>query len=172
MHYFKLIFIVAFSLLIYTSCEKIETVDPIPSIHFEKFDVVQARDSLGNFYYGGNLLFTFKDDDGGDLTGVVQGDNLNDTIYSFIFSPFKKINSLYEPADYNIDSFFLIYNYETDYTEIEKKGQNKSLKGEITVNITTSFNIKPSDTLRYEFYLLDRQKNKSNTEVTNDIVFK
>jgi hypothetical protein len=61
--------------------------------------------------------------------------------------------------------------YIIRYNEkLNRVGQNKTIKGEIKINIQY-FIIPAQDTLRYEFYILDRAGNRSNTAYTSDIGF-
>ena len=52
---------------------------------------------------------------------------------------------------------------------LDREGQNKTLKGEISVDIEY-FTI-DYDTLRYSFYLMDRAFHRSNVDTTDEIIF-
>lgn len=155
-------------ILFFIACEKIEDVNPVPSIKFKEFNLEPAY-ILGNQGWEGTLLFEFNDDDGGDLSDIFQKDSI-DTIFSIIFTPFIKVGNDYVYADFDTLNYYLSYKYdENGYEEIKKDGQNKTLKGDWTIK--KQYLVKPADTIRYEFYMIDRQGNKSNVEVTSDIGF-
>ena len=60
--------------------------------------------------------------------------------------------------------------YPTPYRipYLERLGQNKILKGEITVTLLYNF-YEPGDTILYDFYVVDRATNESNIESTCEI---
>ncbi|NJK84612.1 MAG: hypothetical protein HC906_00125 [Bacteroidales bacterium] len=157
-----------FIFILVLSCEKIEDANPIPSISFKEFKL-EKKVLLENDTWVGNLVFEFRDDDAGDIQDIFSKDSI-DTIFSVIFNPFIKTGNEYMPADFDTLNYHLAYYYRTaDYEEILKKGQNKSLKGDWTIQML--YLKKPADTIRYEFYMIDRDGNKSNVEVTTDIGF-
>jgi hypothetical protein len=56
-------------------------------------------------------------------------------------------------------------------TPLDRVGQNKTVKGFIRIEMYF-FVIPEYDTIRYDFYIVDRALNKSNIESTSDIGFK
>ena len=52
---------------------------------------------------------------------------------------------------------------------LDREGQNKTLKGEINVEI--EYYTVDYDTLKYTFYLMDRSFNRSNVDTTTEIIF-
>jgi hypothetical protein len=154
--------LLTFILLI--ACEEITTVNPVPVIEFKKFTLKEGRDTLGNMVFEGKLLFSFSDDDGADLSNTPYGD----TIYSIITIPYiKNPGNLYVKSDFDTVNNYLIYD---NNMKISKVGQNKTLHGDIEI---TRYYLKvPADTIRYEFYIIDKDKNMSNVEVTSDIGFR
>lgn len=52
---------------------------------------------------------------------------------------------------------------------MERLGQNKILKGTITVTFLYQFYTE-SDTIRYDFYIKDRANNESNMASTSEII--
>ncbi|MFO7658409.1 MAG: hypothetical protein R6W78_15230 [Bacteroidales bacterium] len=149
--------------IIFAACEEITTVNPVPAIRHREFTLEMGRDTLGNIVYVGKLLFDFSDDDGADLYNTPYGD----TIYSIVTVPYIKVDTQYIESDFDTIGNYLIYDPDMN---IVKVGQNKTLKGEI--EITRYYFEIPADTIRYEYYIIDREKNRSNTEVTNDIGFR
>lgn len=154
------IFILA---VILAACEEITTVNPVPVIRFKEFSLEMGRDTLGNIVYTGKLLFDFSDDDGADLAEVPY----KDTLYSIITIPYIKVDTQYIKSDFDTINNYLIFDPDMN---IVKVGQNKTLKGEM--EITRFYFEIPADTIRYEFYIIDHDKNLSNIEVTSDIGFR
>ncbi len=96
--------------------------------------------------------------------GVIP--NSRDTI-NLILTPYKKVDMAYEPLD--ADTFGRKYAVLNDEALV-RIGQNKTVKGEIKVQIYY-FVIPPFDTMRYDFYILDRAGHQSNVASTSDIAF-
>ena len=155
------------------ACEKITTVNPVPVITFKEF-TLSLIDTLGNTYPQGKLRFGFVDGDGADLADAnvtytnIYGQAINgDTLYSIILTPYIKVDTQYVESDFDTINNYLIYDSDMN---IAKVGQNKTLKGEIEVS--RLFLYVPADTLRFDFYIVDRDGNKSNVETTPDIGFR
>jgi len=148
--------------IIFFSCERITTYSDIPEIKFKNFNIEKFKDTLGNFIWKGTIVFEFIDGDGADLIDIEEGD----TLYSIHFKSFFKINGSYILCDFDTATSYFIYDNKMN---IRKTGQNKSLIGKI--QITRLYYKKEKDTLRYEFFLVDRKGNKSNIEQTTDGVF-
>ena len=154
--------LVAVMLLI--ACEEITTINPVPVIEFKEFTLKEGRDTMGNLVFEGRLLFNFSDDDGADLGYTPYGD----TIYSIITIPYiKNPDKSYVESDFDTVGNYLIYDEDMN---ISKVGQNKTLHGDI--EITRYYFLIPADTIRYEFYIIDKDDNQSNVEVTSDIGFR
>jgi hypothetical protein len=165
----KYLYPVILFFLLSVACEKIENVNPVPSISFKEFTMERGY-VLGNLIWKGTLVFEFIDEDGGNLSGMFEKDTI-DTIFSVLFTPFIKVDNQYIQSDFDTLNFYLTYDKKNSrHEEIQKKGQNKSLKGDWEISILY-FIKPPADTIRYEFYMVDRQGNKSNVEVTSDIAF-
>ncbi|MBN2212965.1 MAG: hypothetical protein JW723_01865 [Bacteroidales bacterium] len=146
------------------ACEEITTVNPVPVIEFKEFTLTEGKDTLGNVVFEGKLLFGFSDDDGADLSNTPYGD----TIYSIITIPYiKNPDHSYAESDFDTVNNYLIYDEDMN---ISKVGQNKTLHGDI--EITRYYFLIPADTIRYEFYIIDKDNNRSNVEVTSDIGFR
>ncbi len=156
--------------VIMLSCEKIVPVDPVPAITFKSFELEKVTGDIGT--YSGKLVFSFIDGDG-DI-GLYYYDTLNadSTLkYNLFLFPYAKIDTQYAEIDISNLEVPPFYRIEYD-PKMERVGQNKTLKGDITLDINyleqKPFN---SDTIRYEFYMVDRAGNQSNTAVTSDIGF-
>jgi hypothetical protein len=81
--------------------------------------------------------------------------------------PFHKVDMAYEPL--NVDTFGRKYAVLNDEALV-RIGQDKTIKGEIKLQVYY-FVIPSFDTIRYDFYIVDRAGNKSNVESTSDISF-
>lgn len=158
----KLLLFTFITLLLLPACEKITNINPVPVIKFREYTLEQARDTLGNTLIQGKLLFDFSDDDGADLSTKSFGD----TIYSIFTTPYiKNPDNTYLKAEFDT-TYYLVYD---ENMNISKVGQNKTLHGDM--EITKNFYVIPADTIRYDFYIVDIDGNKSNVEQTNDIGF-
>jgi hypothetical protein len=146
-----------------STCNPIEKVSDVPEIKFKSF-ALYDRDTLGFKIKTGELIFSFID--GNADFGVVPNSTV-DTLNLFLL-PFQKVNMAYEPL--NADTFGRKYAVMND-PALVRIGQNKTVKGEIKLQVYY-FVIPPFDTIKYDFYILDRAGNKSNVASTSDISFK
>jgi|OpeIllAssembly_1097287.scaffolds.fasta_scaffold96819_2 hypothetical protein len=145
------------------SCEPFEKVSDIPEIHYRSFNLFLI-DTLDITIKTGELVFSFQDGDAN--FGLDTLFNKEDTVNLFLI-PFRKIDGSYDSIDADIyGRKYAIYNDE----RLRRTGQNKTINGEIKVQIFY-FLDPPYDTIRYDFYIVDRAGNKSNTETTPDIGF-
>lgn len=148
--------------MIYSSCEPFEKVSDIPEIHFKSLSDLYATDTGSISFTAVDLIFSFIDGDA-DF-GVDKSINPTDTI-NFVLIPFRKIDGLYDSID--VDTYGRKYTIKRN-ENMDRQGQNKTVKGDIKLQIQY-FPKPPFDTIRYDFYILDRAGNKSNTESTADI---
>ena len=160
----KYLVIVLIAVFALSSCHKIEQLPPIPHIEFTSFTIFDTIDMLGNSAKGGRLKFYFEDGDG-DLGLDAPTGNQVDTTNMF-FTLFRKTGGNMAPAPDNDplkpSSFRIPY--------MERLGQNKILKGTISVTFPYPF-YEPGDfnIIRYDFFIKDRADNVSNTVSTCEI---
>jgi hypothetical protein len=147
--------------LVLSTCEPIERVSDVPEIKFKSFTLYD-RDTLGFHIKAGELIFTFIDGNADFGALPTSADSLN-----LFLEPFHKVNRAYIPL--NVDTFGRYYTVKNDEALV-RVGQNKTVKGEIKLQVYY-FGIPPFDTIRYDFYILDRAGNKSNVDSTSDISF-
>jgi hypothetical protein len=145
------------------SCDPIEKLPPEPSIKFTSFQVFDTTDDLGNDIKGGRLKFYFEDGDG-DIGLKAPGNGVIDTVNLF-FSLFRKTPSGFIPAP--PDDILKPSGYRIPY--MERTGQNKILKGTISVTLLYLF-YQDTDTIRYDFYITDRALHESNTATTCTVI--
>jgi hypothetical protein len=151
--------IVIIPVIYITSCKKIEVQSPIPSIKFKTFEVFDTTDILNNKTKGGRLKFSFEDGDG-DL-----GLQSEDTTNNLFVTLFRRVNGDLIEATHGDQ----LYPSPFRIPYMERQGVNKMLKGTISVTFLYSF-YTGSDTIKYDFHIVDRSDNESNTASTNDII--
>lgn len=159
----NIVFII--SVLAACSCIKIQNLPPEPYIEYTSFRVFDTIDTLGNKVKGGDLKFYFEDGDGDlgylKLPEQKEGDSDESDLF---FSLLRVNNGIVSPAP--ADDPLRPSNYRIPY--MERQGQNKILKGTISVIFMYLF-YSPEDTIKYEFYVKDRAGNVSNTATTGTI---
>jgi len=155
--------VILVSAMLYTSCEAFEQVSEVPEIHFMRYTPYLA-DTLDLIINAGELVFSFQD--GNADFGLDTINNPEDTV-NFFLNPYQKINGVYDSIDADVyGRKYAIHNQE----RLGRTGQNKTIKGEIKLQIYYLLS-PPYDTIRYDFYIVDRAGNKSNVESTTDIAF-
>jgi hypothetical protein len=159
------LFLITFLIILFYSCRKIETLPPIPHIEYESFqifDTIEIR--LGNEGKGGRLKFRFEDGDGdiGMPEDSPDSNNFRVTLYR------KQDGIMRQVPDtaLALDPLRAL-SYRIPY--MEREGQNKILRGEITVDFLYLI-YTPQDTISYEFYIIDRANNESNKVMTGEII--
>src|SRR5664279_5537846 len=159
----KYLSLIIVCLFILGSCHKIEHLSAIPHIEYTSFTVFDTNDILGNASKGGRLKFHFEDGDGDlglDAPSASQTDSTD-----LFFTLYRKVGGIMVQAPDNDP--LKPSAYRIPY--LERLGQNKILKGTISVTFLYLFS-SPSDTIRYDFYLKDRALNESNVVSTAEIV--
>jgi hypothetical protein len=152
------------------ACEKIEPADPVPLIGFKDLTVADTYDTIGDEpieVKACELVFTFVDGDG----DIGLYDDPYDSIdpKNVFIIPFEKLEGEYFRND-ELDtlSFWIKHDEKMD-----RVGQNKTLKGEIKVKFSYFKELLSDyDTLKFDFYIIDRADNQSNVESTFDVSFK
>jgi hypothetical protein len=162
----KTIYIVIFSLLTIAagSCKKIEHLPPVPFIEFRSFEVFDTTDILGNSAKAGRLKFYFEDGDG-NIGLKEPAESLLEDSTNLFFTLYRKTAGEMLPAAANDP--IKPSPYRIPY--MERLGQNKILKGTIAVTFLY-FLYNETDTIKYDFYLKDRDLNESNLESTAEII--
>jgi len=145
------------------SCTKIEHLSPVPSIKFTSFSIFDTTDILGNVSKAGKLKFYFEDGDGDVGLNPPTGNQIDST--NLFFTLYRKTDGVLVPAAEN-DPLYPS-SYRIPY--MERLGQNKILKGTITVTFLYLF-YEPTDTIKYDFYIKDRALNESNVASTSEVV--
>ena len=155
------------------SCKEIETYSPVPEVKYKDFilseGVLYDTTALHLPYIGGILVFEFTDGDGN--FGFLNCDNKDDTTFNIYITQLEKRDGIYYSSNPE-DSSSQDYNQKICYDEaMERSGQNKLIQGKIEILFLYALFDHPSfDTIKYSFYITDQAKNKSNTELTDEIV--
>jgi hypothetical protein len=149
-------------LIVAASCEPWENASEIPEIRFKSY-TPYLIDTLGGLKHAGDLVFSFTDGDADfGFNPGSTGDSLN-----LVLIPYQKVDHVYdsiESEDY-VRKFIV-----KDDEKLHRDGEYTTIKGEIQVQIIF-FITPPFDTMRYDFYIIDRAGHKSNVESTTDIGF-
>jgi hypothetical protein len=150
--------------LMLKSCEPIEKLGVIPEIHYKSYTpVIVVTDTTANIINaGGELVFSFADGDA-DF-GMDTSYSRIDTANIFLV-PFIKTEEGYDPMDAEIygRTYKILHDEKMDRT-----GGNTTVKGDIKITITYLLP-PPVDTLKFDFYIVDRAGHISNVESTRDI---
>lgn len=153
----KKIFLPIISILFLFSCEKVEDYPETPEIDFRAFEVLPGD---GEYIISeGVLTFDFIDGDGN--IGYVENTDpdTSNNVIDFVYTEYYKKDGVFVEKEGN--PFYLPYFQEGVY--------RKSLKGKIDIYLPRT--ILSPDTVYYEFYIIDRDANKSNVETTPEIVY-
>jgi hypothetical protein len=165
MKFLFIIFSISASLaFLFSGCEEIKSYPEEPFIEYKTFGLYRTTDALGNPILLGQLEFGFTDGNG-DI-GLNQPDSaaVADTLK---YNMFLRLYELKDGVLTKVEGVAGEYNYRIPY--IERTGQNKTLKGDIYVDL--EYKSIDYDSILYTFYIMDRAFNRSNTDTTGLIVF-
>jgi len=152
-------------ILLLSTCRKQEPHSPVPEIAFKAFYLKDSTDPLGNSGLLGSLVFSFIDGDG-DLgfnpeDTVLVGDTLG---FNLFFTLWYMDHGVLTVA--GEDDVKTPLSYRIPY--LDRGRSDQVLSGEIQVDFF--YLLFPFDTIAYDFYIMDRAGNQSNTESTPLIV--
>jgi hypothetical protein len=151
-------------------CEKAASYPDTPEIHFKGLEVkIDGADPLGEKIKSAYLSFSFIDGDG-DLG--VRDVNSRDTVSKIHYTWMKKLDDgTYEPYVYEtgITTDAIRIPYDEDVMN-KDEAHNKFLKGTMDIKLTIPYgsSIAGMDTIRIEFFIVDRADHKSNVDITPD----
>jgi len=140
------------------ACKKPVRYSVIPKIRFISFEKLQQEK--------GKLTFYFQDGDG-DI-GLDDWQTMPPYNYNFFCSYYEKQNGVFVKVDSILDPKGEMYPFNLN-ARIPRLSTlpEESIDGEIAIVFSPSYfdSFSPySDTVSLEFYILDRQLNKSNVE--------
>jgi len=156
-----------FVALALTACPTPKTLPDIPRVEYKSFILEKKINALNQEILTGTLTFDFEDGDG-DIGFEALQDSLDapDSLkYNLFLTLYEMVNGKYR----ELDTSELLSPPYYRIPPLDREGQNKTLKGEISVDIEY-FTIE-YDTLRYSFYLMDRAFHRSNVDTTEEIIF-
>jgi len=151
-------------LVIFVSCHEITQYSEIPAIVYKSHVARDSFDLLGNSTKYVELTFSIIDGDG-DF-GLADEDTLPpyDTIYNFNFFP-----SLFAKTDTGFVKVDIAYpNFRIPFVEVEN---HKAYKADIIIEMEYISALLMSDTIKYDFYVVDKALNESNIATTPEIIF-
>ncbi len=156
----------AITLMLGSSCKKLETYPEIPQVSFKSFSMSKTSDILGNEVDRAILSIHVIDGDGdiglqeSDTIGVFSIDSV---FYNDLFI------ELYEKIDgkYVKKPLIVPHNYRVPY--VEPQGQIKTIKADIQVQMDYTKGTFDSDTIMYRFWLVDRKLHVSDTVSSPDL---
>jgi hypothetical protein len=158
-------------LLLFIACEKPKVYPIIPEIKFKSFSIQDSIDieEPGNSKKMIKLTLNAIDGDG-DI-GIFNYNGL-DSIYPGFEDLGKKdlFTTLYQKIDGKFVEVPLAFpnNFSIPYIE-QPQGQDKSIIADIEVSMEIYFAYYKYDTIKYSFYMYDRQKHMSNIAETPEI---
>ena len=161
----KRLFFFMVSILIVTSCTKDEKYSIVPRIQYISIDKIANESGIDN---KANLTFYFEDGDGdlglSDTTEDLKPpfDTASVYHYNFFINYFEKQDGEFIKVELPAEQNARIPRLSNNTPE--------SINGEITVEIFINNIVSPYDTVRFEFYILDRALHKSNIITTPEMI--
>ncbi|MFH1319055.1 MAG: hypothetical protein ABII90_00165 [Bacteroidota bacterium] len=159
---------------VFSSCLLPDEYPPEPGIKFESYSYKDTLNELDMPVHAGILKFSFTDGDG-DI-----GLNDGDTLPPYSDCKDSTCNNVYiNRIGINNGNLSELLSFDYRIPDITPAGQNKTLKGEIEVEldirlpviiITDDYDTITYDTVIYEVYIYDRALNQSNIITTPSIV--
>jgi len=166
-----------FLIIAFSSCRKVVSYPPEPEISFSTGEFLTATDDLGNtvLYFSGTLYFTDGD---GDIGWAPSSENSmalrpcsTENTHDLYVNMYEKINGIFYKRNFNSE-----YICENDTLKnlgenslnanlpfMKGRGQSNSLIGDIKYDIELPITLR-SDTIKFDFVLVDRAENYSNVE--------
>jgi hypothetical protein len=161
---------IIFFLSIFFSCEDDEQYPVVPQISYEEFYIRDSIDPLGNEVLKATLVFELKDGDNNvglrdsDTTGKFARDSVY--YHNLFITLFEKKDGVFQIVELKAP-----HHYRTPYIETNEEAP-EPLKAEVKVDMEYTKRLFTYDTFTYEFYIVDRDLNKSNTESTPEFIYR
>ncbi|MCQ2975197.1 MAG: hypothetical protein MJ211_10375 [Bacteroidales bacterium] len=163
---YKLLIIVLFTGIY--ACEELESYGPMPEVEFVKVYLADTIDALKNNVIHQKIYLNVIDGDGN--LGLNKEDSSGNFSIDSIYyhNLFLTVNYKDSTGNYNLlKDLSENLKYRIPYNK--PVGQNKYLKAEIKVDLDIPKSYIKYDTIQYEFYVYDRELNKSNICKSCDI---
>ncbi len=180
----KNLFFISLALFILLfACQKPAKYPNEPQIDYQKIVISDTIDTLGTEVISYDLIFNALDGDSNlglkqsETTGVFSPDSMyHNNAYVVLY---KKVNGeflegiTYTSPQGNVQTDTLLYSQRIPYTD--PVGLNDYFKAEIKINmqiekIGLSELFYDIDTMKFVFYVIDKDFNKSNIQETQEIV--
>lgn len=149
-------------LLSFYACDETIEYSPIPAISYKSCTVKDSVDILGNSKIYVKLLFSIIDGDG-DM-GLSEKDTTAPYVDEYQYNFFSTV-FYYQEGGYD-STGIPDYNYRIPYIEIEN---HRAYKAEVTVEFEYFENQLQGDSIAYQFFVVDRALNHSDTLLTPGI---
>ncbi len=155
-----------FVIMLFYACPEAPVYSDIPKIDFKQYRLYDTIDdiNLGNSVKGLILKFGLIDGDG-DI-GLNPGDTIGIDIDSNYVNNFLSILYEIKAGDTTVVDSVSGYNFRIP--DISQQGQNTVLMADVFINIMFNYrNDKLDyDSIFFDFFVIDRELNKSNIERT------
>ena len=140
-----------------SACNKLETYDDRPIIISNSYSLLKSDTGKDT-----TLLLTFTYTDGDGNVGLSESDTMPPYNANVMIDYFEKIDGKFTKILIPGTTDTLNFN-----SRIKKFGSGNPTKAEVTVNVNIAILL--ADTVKFEYYLLDKKLNKSNTVSTGSI---
>ena len=178
----KLLIVLSFLALLFTSCQKPVEYPVEPRIAYEGFTYLM--DAEGNFSGEGVVSFSYTDGDG-DL-GLDDADSLapfgiNDAhYYNLVVDYMKAENGVFvktpllsphvpsHPADTLV--LYDTVTFNARFCRLRDSEEPKAISGTMDYKLTVQNPFSPNDTIKFEIHILDRALHESNVIQTEAII--
>lgn len=158
------LFVAAVGLSMLSACLPHNNFPDQPVIEFKEFKKIPTDDGIDE---KGVLVLTFTDGDG-DI-GLGQGDTLppfdpnSEYYYNFFTRYYEKQNGEFVEIELDIPNYFRI-------PVLTPIGQNKTLEGDIEVELFINNPFSDYDTIKFDAWIVDQALNESNVVETGEII--
>lgn len=146
--------------IIFMGCNKLETYDDRPIITASSFSLLQNASGVDTSLV---LEFTYTDGDGD--VGLSSSDSIAPFDANVMIDYYEKIDGIYTKILIPGTTDTLNFN-----SRIKKFGSNNPTKAEVKVKVNISVVL--ADTVKFDYFILDKKLNKSNTVTTGAIALK
>lgn len=155
--YLKNLLFIFFISIVFTACNKLETYDDRPIIISNSYTLLKSDSGSDT-----SLLLTFTYTDGDGDVGLLESDTMPPYDANVMVDYYEKIDGTFTKILIPGSTDTLNFN-----SRIKKFGNNNPTKAEVTVKV--NIGVVLADTVKFEYYLLDKKLNKSNTITTGTI---
>lgn len=150
-------------------CKSINDYSNIPSIEFVKHKAQTSEDALGNKTHKVQIEFYITDGDGNvGLPNNAKKPYVGDSAFNYFSELFYLENGKWLNDTLVLSS---TKNFIIPYLD-NFLGSNKLLKANVFIDYEYVSLLFKHDTIKYSFYVLDRDFNKSNVAFSDTIVLK